>query len=31
MIQEIVKLNEKRITEDIKEITGIRNIDFIIN
>ncbi len=29
MIQEIVKLNEKRITEDIKEITGIRNIDFI--
>lgn len=29
MIQEIVKLNEKRISKDINEIDGIKNIDFI--
>lgn len=29
MIQEIIKLNEKRISKDISEVEGIKNIDFI--
>lgn len=29
MIKEIVKLNEKRISKDISEVEGIKNIDFI--
>lgn len=29
MLKEIIEKNEKRISEDIKEIKGIKNIDFI--
>lgn len=29
MIQDIVKINEERISEDLNEIDGIQGIDFI--
>lgn len=29
MIQDIVKINEERISEDLNEINGIQGIDFI--
>lgn len=29
MLEEIIEKNQKRISEDIKEIKGIKNIDFI--
>lgn len=29
MLEEIIQRNEKRILEDVKEIKGIKNIDFI--